>query len=320
MATIRKLKSGSWNVQVRRKGKLVASKTVGTSMLAKKWAKKKESELCRDRVFFIDAGEKYCHVVLSGKPSQKSTLQYVCRIAKHSSLQKEMYKITLQDVNEFKQVRLLEVHPTTCRDELLLIKRIFKWHIRELLAANNEFLANPCDNLSVPPPSKPRDRIISETELKLLLAVMTPMMATITELAFETAMRRSEILKLRVSDLNLSSRFLRVVDGKEGSRDVPLTNRAVRLLEATLESMEGDQLRLYPVAPFSVSQAFRRARLRLGFGDDVRFHQLRHTRISMVARKGFSQAQIMIVSGHRDIRSVQRYTHLNVRDVIGLID
>ena len=54
--------------------------------------------------------------------------------------------------------------------------------------------------------------------------------------------------------------------------------------------------------------------------EDVRFHQLRHTRISMVARKGFNQAQIMMVSGHRDIRSVQRYTHLNVRDVIGLLD
>ena len=35
---------------------------------------------------------------------------------------------------------------------------------------------------------------------------------------------------------------------------------------------------------------------------------------------GLNQAQIMVVSGHRDIGSVQRYTHLNVRDVTDLID
>ena len=43
-------------------------------------------------------------------------------------------------------------------------------------------------------------------------------------------------------------------------------------------------------------------------------------RITEVAKRGFNQAQIMMVSGHRDVRSVQRYTHLNVRDVIKLLD
>ena len=55
-------------------------------------------------------------------------------------------------------------------------------------------------------------------------------------------------------------------------------------------------------------------------GDDVRFRQLRHSRITEVARMGLNPLQVMMVSGQRDIRSVQRYTHLNVRDVIDLID
>ncbi|MEL6660888.1 MAG: tyrosine-type recombinase/integrase [Bacteroidota bacterium] len=77
---------------------------------------------------------------------------------------------------------------------------------------------------------------------------------------------------------------------------------------------------MFAVAAYSVTQAVRRAREQLGLPSDVRFHQLRHSRITEVARKGLNQAQIMIVSGHRDIRSVQRYTHLNVTDVIDLID
>ena len=58
----------------------------------------------------------------------------------------------------------------------------------------------------------------------------------------------------------------------------------------------------------------------MGLSNDVRFHQLRHSRITEVARMGLNQLQIMMVSGHWDIRSVQRYTHLNVRDVVKLID
>lgn len=145
-------------------------------------------------------------------------------------------------------------------------------------------------------------------------------MAQVVELAFETAMRRSEILKLTEEDLHLEERFLRVVEGKEGSRDVPLTRRAVRLLEYAVARSGGQGGKLYPMASYSLSQAVRRARKELGMSDDVRFHQLRHSRITEVARMGLNQAQIMVVSGHRDIRSVQRYTHLNVRDVIHLID
>lgn len=42
-------------------------------------------------------------------------------------------------------------------------------------------------------------------------------------------MRRGELLKLTPGGLNLEEQFLRVVDGKEGARDVPLAGRAVEL-------------------------------------------------------------------------------------------
>lgn len=54
--------------------------------------------------------------------------------------------------------------------------------------------------------------------------------------------------------------------------------------------------------------------------DDLSFHQLRHSRITEVVRMGLHKLQIMMLSGHRDIRRVQRYTHLKVRDVVNLVD
>ena len=48
------------------------------------------------------------------------------------------------------------------------------------------------------------------------------MMRAIVELAYETAMRRGEIVKLKPKHLHLEDRILSVVDGKTGDRSVPL--------------------------------------------------------------------------------------------------
>ena len=320
MATIRKTENNTYNVQIRIKGRPALRKNFKSKAEAKEWAETKELELRLIHPPFLQAGHMYCEQVLDRKPSQRLAINRIERICQHAPMQKPMNEITLQDVNAFKQARLSEVSTTTCRDELMMIRRVFKWYISEHYARTGEKLENPCELLTVPRANKPRDRVVTRQELALLLGAMSPKMAVIVELAYETAMRRGEILKLRPMDLHLEDRFLRVVDGKEGSRDVPLTRRAVELLEGALEASEALSGPLFKVASYSVTQAVRRAREQVGLGDDVRFHQLRHSRITEVARMGLNQLQIMVVSGHRDIRSVQRYSHLNVRDVVRLLD
>ena len=320
MATIRKLPSGKWNVQIRGKGKIFASGTFATRGRAERFAQQKGLELGLGHPPFLDAGHMYCHNELANRPSQALAANRIDRICKFKKMRNRMDRITLKDVNAFKQHRLAEVTQATCRDELLMIRRVYRWYIRELVSEGKPSIQNPCELITMPKPSKPRDRVVSRDELMMLLSAMSPQMALITELAYETAMRRSEILRLTPHDLHLEDRFLCVVDGKEGDRDVPLTKRAVELLRESLTGISDRNARIYPVAAYSVTQAVRRAREAVGLDSDVRFHQLRHSRITEVARKGLNQAQIMMVSGHRDIRSVQRYTHLNVQDVVGLID
>jgi len=300
MATIRKLPSGKWNVQVRSKGKLYASKTFVRRKTAEKWAEAKDAELGKGHPFFVDAGHTYCIEVLDKKPSQRLAANRVDRISRYPAMSKRMDQITLQDVNAFKKYRLAEVTKATCRDELMMIRRVFRWYIQEHQAETGQILQNPCNFLTIPPAGKIRERVISREELKQLLGAMSPQMAVIVEFAYETAMRRGEILKFTPNDVFLRERFLRVVEGKEGSRDVPLTTRAVELLEAALVLADGPGHPLFNVAPYSVTQALRRARIAVGLDEDVKFHQLRHSRITEVARMGLNQAQIMIVSGHKD--------------------
>lgn len=55
MATFRKLPSGSWQVQIRRKGESPLSKTFTNKTLADQWARSIESQI--DRGVFVDRSE-----------------------------------------------------------------------------------------------------------------------------------------------------------------------------------------------------------------------------------------------------------------------
>jgi Site-specific recombinase XerD len=320
MATIRKLPSGKFSAQIRGKNVRSYSKSFNTKAEAEAWAIAEADQGAQEnasKLKMVDIARRYCDTQLKGKPSRHLMLDKLMRIAVH--FPQPFKSITRMEINEYRLTRLSQVSGPTVREDLQAINKLFRWAEREMIFGDQP-LNIPTRNIALPPPGKPRSRVIERAELDLLLSGLPPIMAEIVELAYETAMRRGEIIKLTPRVLHLEERCLSVIDGKTGDRIVPLTTNAIRLLKKAAARCVTSDSRLYPVASHSVSTALRRARNKVGLDDDVRLHQLRHTRISMVARKGFNQAQIMMVSGHRDSRSVQRYTHLNVRDVVELLD
>jgi integrase len=318
MANIRFLPSGNWNAQVRIKGRPAQSKTFPTEAQARTWADEQEATHRQHQTYTIRTlGLAYREARLRGKGSYEQAQVIIRQLAK--AFPQPIEEITPQAVNDFKLARLKKVKPSTVRTQLAFLSRFFRFAKRELLIP----VVNPLADIALPPPSKASDKVVSKAELDRLLSHLNPTMALIVELAYETAMRRSEIVKLTLAHLHLEERIADVIDGKNGTRSVPLTHRAVELLQAALKrskDRQGDAYRLFPVTPHAVSTAVRRARKLAGLDASVRLHQLRHTRITNVAKKGFNNAQIMVVSGHRDTRSVARYSHLNAKDVLHLID
>ncbi len=49
--------------------------------------------------------------------------------------------------------------------------------------------------------------------------------------------------------------------------------------------------------------------------EDLHFHDLRHEAISRFFEKGLSVAEVALISGHKDVRQLFRYTHLRAEDV-----
>ena len=49
---------------------------------------------------------------------------------------------------------------------------------------------------------------------------------------------------------------------------------------------------------------------------DLHFHDLRHEAISRFFEKGLSIPEVALISGHKDVRMLFRYTHLKAEDIL----
>jgi integrase len=139
-------------------------------------------------------------------------------------------------------------------------------------------------------------------------------------LAIETAMRRSELLGLRWVDIDLTARVAHLSMTKNGeSRNVPLSHRAIEVLQHLKATHAGQATRVFPMSGNAVRLAFERLRAR-GQLNDLHFHDLRHEAISRLFERGLNIAEVSTISGHKELRMLQRYTHLRAADLAKRLD
>ena len=120
-------------------------------------------------------------------------------------------------------------------------------------------------------------------------------------------MRRSEMLRLRWCDLDLENGFASLYDTKNGEdRRVPLTRRCAEVLRTVPQDHE----KVFPISANCLRLAWVRARNKAEI-TDLRFHDLRHEAVSRFFEMGMSVPEVALISGHKDVRQLFRYTHLN---------
>ena len=54
--------------------------------------------------------------------------------------------------------------------------------------------------------------------------------------------------------------------------------------------------------------------------EDLHFHDLRHEAISRFFEKGLSVPEVALISGHRDLRMLLRYTHPMSEGILKKLD
>ena len=128
----------------------------------------------------------------------------------------------------------------------------------------------------------------------------------IIELAIETAMRRGEILNIKQE--HIRGQTLLIPQTKNGnSRTIPLTKRAIYILSNT-------ELPL-AYTPNALRLSWERLKKK-GDIKDLHFHDLRHEAISRLFEKGLNIPEVALISGHKDVRMLFRYTQLKAEDIL----
>src|SRR5262249_42027270 len=131
-------------------------------------------------------------------------------------------------------------------------------------------------------------------------------------LAF-TGARKSEVARLKWSEVDFQHRCLRLKQSKTGPKTIPLGPAPLELLTSLL-SVRGNSEWVFPsrdqAGPFlGLEKVWARVRELTG-DPGLRIHDLRHSFASMGLARGNALAVIGALLGHSDVKTTARYAHL----------
>lgn len=165
---------------------------------------------------------------------------------------------------------------------------------------------------------KRTERVLTpEEETRLLTAcsqVRTPHLRSMVLLALNTGMRKGEILGLRWEHIDLGNRLITVYNGKttDSDRPIPMNDAVANLISGLQGKAKGGFV--FP-SDRNKGERFRDPKVgftkavRLAKIPHVRFHDLRHTFATRLARIGVDLVTVRSLLGHTTIRMTERYVH-----------
>ncbi|MDA8256584.1 MAG: site-specific integrase [Betaproteobacteria bacterium] len=210
--------------------------------------------------------------------------------------------------------------PATVRKYYYALKTVLEWH-----SIKEHFYDLPPKLFEgqEPPPAwgKGRERRLENGEEKKLLSACDKMRTKqeewkrLIQLALETAMRAQELLFIRWKDVHLDQRFINIpasIVKTRTSRQVPLSKKAIAILKAQQKTKKSGEDRVFWQwsGTSYLSHGFKRITTNATC-IDLRFHDLRHEATSrLFERTSLTMMEIATITGHTDLKTLQRYTHL----------
>jgi len=196
---------------------------------------------------------------------------------------------------------------------------------------------NPTVNLSSPKTWRSLPKFLTVSEVELLLRqpgnkdIRGIRDTAMLELLYATGLRVSELVSLKMKDLNLEDGFL-ICLGKGGKeRIVPIGGLASRAVREYLDQYRplllkepSDFLFINQLGePFS-RQAFwkmlRAYALDAGLGSKISPHVLRHSCATHLLEKGCDLRSLQMILGHSSINTTQIYTHVSRQQIRRVYD
>ncbi|HEX8748500.1 MAG TPA: site-specific integrase [Pyrinomonadaceae bacterium] len=203
--------------------------------------------------------------------------------------------------------------PATVNRELACLKMMLNYFIKSDVLTK----ANPVSRVKFLAENNEQTRVISQDEERLYLMAASQPLQDVAILMLETGARPEEICRLKGENINLEQGYMAIPFGKTKAarRKIPLTARAIALLEKRLAKAKGDYLfaggrggsdASKPIVKLNNAHrgAIDRAELK-----PFRLYDCRHTFATRAVEAGVDLVTLAALLGHSRVQMVLRYAH-----------
>ncbi len=205
---------------------------------------------------------------------------------------------------------------------ITVVNSFYEFLVREKVIENN-----PCLNIILPKLPQKLPNYLTEEEINKLLDInlVTPFdyrNKAMLELLYATGLRISELVNLKITDIDLHNCFVRVFGKGKKERIVPIGDVAIKYLTIYVDRYRDvilkDKISDYLFISNSLKNISRQGFFkflkkecqRCGIEKNVSPHVLRHSFATHMLAHGADLRVIQELLGHEDISTTQIYAHL----------
>lgn len=207
---------------------------------------------------------------------------------------------------------------------LITVRGLYKFLVQE-----KEVKANPVKNVDIPKTGLSLPKIMTVKEVAQLLEapdIAKPREmrnASMMELMYGAGLRVSELVSLKMQDINLDANFVRVMGKGSKERVVPIGSHARSITKKWIDEGRTILLKGIPSSYIYIARQgkpmtrqgywkiIKKYALQTNISKNITPHTLRHSFATHLLEGGADLRSVQTMLGHSDISTTQIYTHIS---------
>lgn len=231
----------------------------------------------------------------------------------------DIHSINRMNINAYvRNLRERKLAPTSVIRKVASLRGFFKW------ATSSGILEkNPAATLEQPKTPQRLPKVVSVKEIdEMLHNNLTPLEHVMMELLYSCGLRVSELVNLKLNDIDLSSKYIRCFGKGSKERIIPIGEQAKAMLQEYFPTRDllvkkynltTKNLLIKDNGHFVTRQDvynFIHAQGKL-IHKNISPHTLRHSFATHLLENGADLRVVQELLGHSDVSTTQLYTHIS---------
>jgi integrase/recombinase XerD len=232
-------------------------------------------------------------------------------------------QISQEDLVSFIAEKETQLSPRSLARNLVSIRMFYRF-----LVSEGKIESNPARLLGIPKMYQHLPDVLSRDEVEVFLlqpdthTVLGKRDKAMLELLYATGLRVTELISLKMSNINLEAGYVRTIGKGSKERVVPIGTKAIDSLKEYLKNGRPSFLEkggfpyLFlnskgrPMTRQGLWKIIRKYALKAGITKTVTPHTVRHSFATHLLEGGADLRSVQIMLGHSDICTTQIYTHV----------